>query len=564
MPEVVRVPAGPISPLARQQLVPMRDGVRLATDFYLPGGDETPGPVLLTRLPYDKNGAFTPIALFAEYLMSRGYRVVAQDVRGKFRSEGERLIWVNEASDGYDTIDWISKQPWCDGNVAMWGNSYYGFTQFAAMTMQHPALKAISPRLTGTTLGEPHVAAPGEPTRGVEWTTTYTYLLNFFHDNENVFWNIDWSSRPHLDQIREFLHEHGDGTNRSFDQWYPHAHLLRRFPNVPHPFDARPIPILFTIGWWDNCAPASWKDVSAMLARPGWANSLHLNIESIDHYSFELHSGDRAEFPSAEEWRARIPRILGPTVDFFDVYVRGLAPAASIPKVRYEVANTRGKRRAASWPPEGTRLRTLASTVSGDLKLVSVGDTAAFTGPSAARTWVHDASDPVPSAAPDPFKYLLNPGDEASLAAHEGVAVLESEPLAAELDIVGEVIATGTFASTGPNMDVFVRLYDVGPNGRLTRIARGNIHILDTSTPRTVRIGLDQAGYRVQAGHRLSVHLASSDSPEYVTQPGNGHEPWSAAYTVPNEQTVLLGGAEGFLLQFDELPVDAAGSHQTQ
>ena len=90
--------------------VACRDGVRLATDVYLPDGDDSPGDTILIRLPYDKSGSYTFIPLIAEYFMARGYRVVAQDVRGKFRSEGRALLFVNEVDDGRDTLDWLISQ----------------------------------------------------------------------------------------------------------------------------------------------------------------------------------------------------------------------------------------------------------------------------------------------------------------------------------------------------------------------------------------------------------------------------------------------------------------------
>ena len=76
-------------------------------------------------------------AQFAAYFTARGYRMVVQDVRGKFRSEGETLLFVNEAYDGHDTLDWIIAQPWSDGRVGMFGDSYYGFTQWAAASTSH-------------------------------------------------------------------------------------------------------------------------------------------------------------------------------------------------------------------------------------------------------------------------------------------------------------------------------------------------------------------------------------------------------------------------------------------
>ncbi len=149
-----RIEAMPVDPRASEYMVRMRDGVKLATDVYLPEPDCGPGPTILIRLPYDKNGDYTYIPDISAYFAAHGYRVAAQDVRGKFRSEGETILWVNEAYDGYDTLDWIVNQPWSDGVVGMWGDSYYGFTQLAAASTAHPALRAIAPRVTGTRLGD--------------------------------------------------------------------------------------------------------------------------------------------------------------------------------------------------------------------------------------------------------------------------------------------------------------------------------------------------------------------------------------------------------------------------
>ena len=137
----------PVDPIATQHMVPMRDGVELATDVYLPEG-AGPFPAVLVRLPYDKNGRYCWMPFIARHFIARGYAFLPQDVRGKFRSGGDPLAFVNEVPDGYDTIEWITSQPWCNGDVGMWGDSYYGFTQWAAVASGHPALKAIVPRVT--------------------------------------------------------------------------------------------------------------------------------------------------------------------------------------------------------------------------------------------------------------------------------------------------------------------------------------------------------------------------------------------------------------------------------
>ena len=102
--------------------VPMRDGVKLSADLYLPvGADGTGYPTVLLRTPYDNNAESN--VKDGLYFAMRGYAVVVQDTRGRYDSEGEWFPARNEARDGYDTIEWIAKQPWSDGKVGMVGSS---------------------------------------------------------------------------------------------------------------------------------------------------------------------------------------------------------------------------------------------------------------------------------------------------------------------------------------------------------------------------------------------------------------------------------------------------------
>ena len=165
----------------------MRDGVHLATDVYLPGGPG-PFPAVLVRLPYDKNGRYCWIPFLATHFVARGYAFVPQDVRGRFRSEGEPVAFVNEVPDGYDTIDWIARQPWSNGDVGMWGDSYYGFTQWAAVASGHPALKAIVPRVTFADLDG--------WLEGVTPLYGAHYLGEYWTDHVSHEWTPDWSRRP--------------------------------------------------------------------------------------------------------------------------------------------------------------------------------------------------------------------------------------------------------------------------------------------------------------------------------------------------------------------------------
>ena len=140
-------PAG-VDPRAQQQMVPMRDGVRLATDVYVPGG-AGPVPAVLVRLPYDKNGRYCWMPFISPHFTDAGYAFVPQDVRGKFRSEGETNAFVarDRGRLRHDRLDHAAAVV-RTGTSACGATSYYGFTQWAAVASQHPALKAIVPRVT--------------------------------------------------------------------------------------------------------------------------------------------------------------------------------------------------------------------------------------------------------------------------------------------------------------------------------------------------------------------------------------------------------------------------------
>src|SRR6266540_2943114 len=119
----------------------VRDGTLLAIDLIRP---EAPGkyPVVLVRTPYDKTLGRTP---FLQSLAERGYIVAIQDTRGRFNSDGEFFPYKDARADGYDTVEWVAGQEWCDGNIGMAGGSYVGQTQWFAAADNPPHLKAIVP-----------------------------------------------------------------------------------------------------------------------------------------------------------------------------------------------------------------------------------------------------------------------------------------------------------------------------------------------------------------------------------------------------------------------------------
>jgi uncharacterized protein len=523
--KVHRIAPAPVHKRATEYMVRMRDGVRLATDVYLPEPTDAtvPGPVILVRLPYDKSGDYAFMPEIALYMTRRRYRVVVQDVRGKFRSEGETLPFINEVYDGYDTIEWITGQPWSDGTVGMWGDSYYGFTQWAAASSAHPALRAIAPRVTGMDLGA--LPAPANPVGDVEQTANRMYPITIFagQDSEE-FEPAHLPGRPLIEQVERYFEVRG-GAPDCWPLWFPRAVPVRRFPNG-HPLDAPPIPVLLTIGWYDNCAFWQWRDHERITVRPG-----------DDHAS---DAGARARM---------LPRYLDPALEFFDVFLRGLAGPGSIPKVRWDLVHGGGLRAGHYWPPESTSGRTLFLSGAHAAAGVPPGGRLEHKAPAAdIARWTHDPCRPVPSAVANPFAFLAEYPDESATGARADVLAFTAAAVTAALDLAGPVSFTAVFSSTAPSADLFARLLDVAPDGSAHLIAKGQVHARTRAGAMPVTVPMGHAGYRLHHGHRPRLHLASSDFPEYVTDPGTGEHPWLAAGGKPAQHSIRLGGPDAALL----------------
>ena len=138
--------------IERQVMVPMRDGVRLATDLYRPKDITGPLPTILMRTPYNK-GANPNGDVSARFFASHGYAVAVQDVRGKFESEGQYRVYQGDVTDWSDMFDWIGAQPWSNGRIGTYGCSYLGEGQIIAAQQHHARHIAAIPQAAGGNIG---------------------------------------------------------------------------------------------------------------------------------------------------------------------------------------------------------------------------------------------------------------------------------------------------------------------------------------------------------------------------------------------------------------------------
>jgi putative CocE/NonD family hydrolase len=434
----------------------------------------------------------------------------------------------------------------------MWGDSYYGFTQWAAASAGHPALRAIVPRVTGTRLGELAHDIPGTHTREVEAGVHRMYPLTMFHGRDILQWEMDWTSLPYHDTVERFFTAAG-GRSASYDLWYPHPVRLRRFRSGS-PFRAPAVPVLMTVGLWDNCAHWQWADHEEIARHPHWTLAEYLLIEAIDHENnsfFERPWLDPAAATPAEgDHLAALPRYLGPAVEFFDVFLRGQGSPAQIPRVRWQLAGGEpGFHASETWPPPGTSTLALyprgAAAAASPVPGGSLTGDVRGPGPAEAASWRHDPAKPVPSPMPDPFSFLAYYPDEQDAASRPDVLAFTGPPAGEPLDLVGPASLTARVRSDGPEMDLFARLLDVAPDGSARLIARGQLTVLAAGYDEDTEVSLGQVSYRLLAGHALRLTLASSDAPEFVPYWGTGENRWAQASIVVNTQQVELGGSHG-------------------
>jgi len=545
--------AAPIPQSARQYFVRMRDGVRLATDVYLPSG-EGMFPAILVRLPYDKNSEYVFMDAVARRATQAGYALVVQDVRGKFRSEGEALGPVNEAHDGFDSISWIAAAEWSDGRVGMFGDSYYGFTQYAAVSSGHPALRAIVPRVTSTRLGD-FGLVEGDGVKDIPWVTGAMYQRQCWSGRYLYGKVPDFTVRPLTSAFEETF---GQTEPRSpwFDSLVPYTHPGRIFPDGD-PLGARPVPTLHCVGWWDNLAIPHMRDVEAFEAVPGWAAVQHLWLDSTDHQGNHIdHAGavdqDGHEVED-ESFESMLDEYIEPALRFLDVYLKGVGSPQDIPRVHWHLAHA-GYRNDESWPPPAAKTATLY--LGGLEEMNSDAGVLGEDRPTEIEQGVlrFDPEHPLSSVTSNSFTYMVDYPDEHAAASRPDVAIFETEALSEDLDLAGPVYLWARVASTAVTADVFARLLDVGPDGSAHLIVRGQAEFTSPDEQTLRRIELGHTGYRVRAGHKLRLQLASSDFPEYALNPGNGENRWTATDFRPATHTLTTDAASPARLDLTVLP----------
>jgi putative CocE/NonD family hydrolase len=462
--------------------IPMRDGIRLFTRVYVPKDDSRPWPIILTRTPYalkpygadnytDPSGSFRTLA-------QDSFILVAQDVRGRFGSEGEYVHVrpfnpkkgpkdTDESSDAWDTIDWLVKNvPNNNGKVGIFGISYPGFYTAMGMIDSHPALKAASPQapVTDWFIGD-----------DINHNGAFFLTQNFGF----FYWFAQKVEDPLHEDLKNFNFKTPDGYD-FFLRMGPLANsdkllLKGRAPEwnefLSHPtYDAfwqarNPRPHLknvhcavMTVGGWFDA-----EDLFGPLEVHRWTGRQNPGITNLlvmgpwSHGEWGRGSGEKLgpisfHAKTAEYYRQKIE------LPFFRNFLK--APDTNFTGVKAHMFETGTDRwrRFDAWPPREAVARTFYLRPGGAL---------AFEKPSSGA----DAFDDYPSDPAKPVPYSMEPStgyprsypieDQRFAAARPDVLVYETEPLEQDLTLAGPLKATLYVSTTGTDADWVLKLIDV-------------------------------------------------------------------------------------------------------
>jgi len=548
----------------------MRDGVVLRANVFRPAGDGR-YPVALTRTPYGKDYASVTPFLDAPRLARAGYIVVIQDVRGRFRSEGEWTPFKHEAEDGYDTVEWAARLPGANGNVGMFGASYYGFTQWMAAKAAPPSLKAIVPAITWADARDGLVWRGGALELGVQ---AFWYLNALALDIAVK----RTQGRPPAEQfqaigavVREIDRLRGEGyrslplkdfeplkrvdllsdlqeviANAENPEYYAPSSIADSYEQVQ-------VPSLNIGGWYDIYPAPTLRNFRTMRTSGSTpaARQSKVLIGPWSHTNYSNTVGD-IDFGFAAQMALMNMQtdLTGLTQRWFDYWLKGIDNGiAQEPPVKIFVMGENAWRDEQEWP--------LARAQSAPFYLHSGGALSAERpGDEPPDQYTYDPADPTPTYGGNMLMHILyGPGakDQRLVEARPDVLSYTTAPLVQDIEVTGPLVVKLWAASDAPDTDFVARLVDVHPDGFAQNLADGIIRARyrNGAVPEPIEPGqvyeytidLWATANVFKADHALRVDIASASFPRWDRNPNTGAPFAQDAELRPARQTILHDAA---------------------
>ncbi|MGV3520612.1 CocE/NonD family hydrolase [Luteitalea sp.] len=563
-----------IAVVERKVMMPMRDGVRLATDIYRPKHATGPVPVVFSKTPYNVNhwdvrnrvpaDMSTPLAA-----VKRGYAYVVQNERGHFFSEGNYDILGAPVTDGYDAIDWLTKQPWSNGKVGTTGCSSTAEWQPAVASLGHPGFAAMNVQGFGAGVGR--VGPYLEQGNWYRGGATQMLFIAWLYGEQNQVRPqfpkdtsredlvqaarlfdlapqmppVDWGKVLWTLPVQDIL-KAADGPRGVFADAMPvptGGAMVRRTPNDPAWYkgglwhDTMPlqVPGLWFMSWYDvSVGPnlAMFNHVRKT-ARPEVADQQWAIIAPVVHCAYTRASADTVVGErSMGDARLDYNDIV---YGFFDRFLKGETSARldRLPRVTYFRMGSNTWHTADTWPPKTAQPRTFylssggrANSLFGDGRL-----TATAPATDTPDSFVYDPANPVLSYGGNVCctGNAIQAGsfDQRRMETRHDVLVYTTEPFTEGTELSGPITPTLYVSSDAKDTDITVKVLDVYPDGRAYNLdesiqrmryregydgppvwmEKGKVHKV-TLQPLTTSNWF-------APGHRLRIEVSSSNFPRF-------------------------------------------------
>lgn len=523
------------------QMVPTRDGIKLATDIWLPAGAETPFPVIFVRTPYGRMSYENAYVNFIQ----RGYAVVIQDTRGRQDSEGEWIPMYHEVEDGDDSISWIAEQKWCDGNIGMIGASYGGYVQWAAAASGNPHLKAL---VSIVTAGSPFTDIPRKGGAFVSGMLAWAFaMMEKTFQPERMMrddWNEVLNIRPIQDIPKKVL-----GLDVPFwNQWmnHPHYDAFWKASGWMHGARNMHTPAMIVSGWFDDNGMGttealdvtkSFKAEDKKVLLGPW---LHNGNTTRDIQGVQLgNNALRYDLDYAyQKW--------------FDHKLKGIDNGIdNEPTVEYYDTGTNSWKHASTWPPQqATWTPMYLGTTETDHTKGDNGDLQWHPPQTDTSTsFIYDPNEPAPQILDMSENEVGVPADYQTVETRSDVLAFSTSPLEEPVTVAGDIRATIYAASTAHDTDWVVRVTDVAPDGTSTKLVDGVLRarfrhgydkevLLEPSQVEAYTIRTSKLANTFKEGHRIRLTITSSASNFIFPNTNTGNDPASDTTSVQATQTV--------------------------
>ena len=540
----------------RNVMVPMRDGVRLATDIYRPDSQGR-FPALVTRGPYGKDGYADNQEHSIWFFPQRGYVVVSQDCRARFDSEGDYYDPLfQEGQDGYDTVEWAARQPWCNGRVATTGQSYLGATQYTlAAGPRPPHLHCMAPVSASADFHQSWVYHTGG---AMEWGWMVPYAV---HKGRNTL--LRAGREDLLAQMDEYVLPPDNFAQPLTDAWFSHLPLrdwIERLKeaapyfaeyfdqeldgpywsrvNLMRHADRISLPMFHVSSWYDIFLEGALNGYQSLRDRAATAEarrSQRLLVGPWAHirpYTAPT-SGDTGDIDFGPEARIELHEYL---LRWFDYWLKDIETGLmDEPPVSIFVMGENRWRAEQDWPLARTHYTKwylhsdgLANTLHGTGQLSTSPP-----GEEPPDVYTYDPADPVPTRGGSTLIIPQGVADQREVEAREDVLVYTSTPLERDMELTGPISVTLYAASTAVDTDFTAKLVDVRPDGYAHNMQDGIVRArfrTSVAEPSLIRPGriykyeidLWSTSHVLFAGHRLRLEISSSNFPRFDRNPNTG------------------------------------------